>query len=241
MATVGSPSAGQELRPVASGRHMALMLLIQFAVAGWGFHLQQGQGAGNAVFPQNRNVLPLYISVMALQWLLVRLVWRGVRSKGIRLWDIIGGRWRNGKDVAVDVAICIPFLFVWEGAAGLMHRLLGPSAAKSVAGMLPQSALEIVMWIALSISAGICEEIVFRGYFQKQFAAYTGSTIAAVMLQGVVFGIGHAYQGVQQVIIISVLGMIYGCLAAWRRNLRANMIAHAWTDIWSGWLSGVLR
>jgi hypothetical protein len=38
-----------------------------------------------------------------------------------------------------------------------------------------------------------------------------------------------------------VLGIIYGWFAAWRRNLRANMICHAWTDIWSGWLSGALR
>jgi membrane protease YdiL (CAAX protease family) len=93
----------------------------------------------------------------------------------------------------------------------------------------------------VSISAGICEEIVFRGYFQRQFAAYTNSMTGAVVLQGLVFGLGHSYQGMKQVVIISVLGMLYGLLAAWRRSLRPNMIAHAWSDIWGGWLSGVLR
>jgi hypothetical protein len=36
--------------------------------------------------------------------------------------------------------------------------------------------------------------------------------------------------------VISVLGMLFGILAAWRKNLRANIIAHAWSDVWGGWL-----
>lgn len=240
MATASSPAAAREYRPIASGWHLILMLLIQFALLAWGFHLQSRPGA-DSVFPQNRNILPLYVSVIVLEWALVAAVWRGVKSRGINLWELAGGRWSSWKDAARDVAICIPFLLIWEGAAWLLHRLMGPIEAKSIATMLPRGGLEVVLWIAVSISAGVCEELVFRGYFQKQFAAYTRSVTAAVLLQGIVFGMGHAYQGFKQVIIISILGMLYGALAAWRRNLRANMIAHAWTDIWSGWLSRVLR
>ncbi len=156
------------------------------------------------------------------------------------LGDIIG-HWGTWKAVARDLAVSVPFLAVWFGAARVMHRVLGPDQSRSINNLLPQSTVEIVLWIAVSISAGVCEEIVFRGYFQKQFAAYTNSMIAAVLLQGVVFGLGHSYQGLKQVVIISVLGMLYGWFAAWRRSLRPNMICHAWTDIWSGWLSGVLR
>jgi len=42
------------------------------------------------------------------------------------------------------------------------------------------------------------------------------------------------------VIVISVLGVLYGMLAVWRRNLRANTVVHAWADIWSGWLKFVV-
>jgi hypothetical protein len=38
------------------------------------------------------------------------------------------------------------------------------------------------------------------------------------------------------VCIISALGL----LAAWRRNLRANIAVHAWEDVWSGWLRAVV-
>jgi len=57
-----------------------------------------------------------------------------------------------------------------------------------------------------------------------------------VLAQALVFGIAHSYQGWRTVTVISVLGVLYGALAVWRRNLRANIVAHAWSDIWEGWL-----
>jgi len=33
-----------------------------------------------------------------------------------------------------------------------------------------------------------------------------------------------------------VIGVLLGLLAAWRRNLRVNMIVHTWVDVWEGWL-----
>jgi CAAX protease family protein len=238
-----SPTAQKPVqanRPIASTRHFVMMLLIQLALVALGFWLQQRPGS-DAVIPQKRNVLPLYLSVIALEWALVATVRGAANDRGISLREVIGGRWSNWKEVARDVLICIPFLFVWEGSARAMHHLLGPDQAKSINSLLPQSTLEVILWIAVSITAGICEEIVFRGYFQKQFAAYTSSVTAGVMLQAIVFGLGHSYQGAKQVVLITVLGALYGWFAAWRRSLRPNMVAHAWTDIWSGWLSGVFR
>ncbi len=40
--------------------------------------------------------------------------------------------------------------------------------------------------------------------------------------------------------IITVLGILYGMLAAWRRNLRINIVTHAFTDVWEGWLKFVV-
>jgi hypothetical protein len=143
--------------------------------------------------------------------------------------------------VAVDLGIALPFWVAWEGAGCGIARLLGPSSAKSVDSLLPHSPLEIVIWIATSITAGICEEMVFRGYLQRQLHALSGNAVVAVLGQGVVFGLFHGYQGWQQVITISALGILLGMLAAWRGNLRANIVVHAWADVWAGWLSTVLR
>jgi membrane protease YdiL (CAAX protease family) len=138
------------------------------------------------------------------------------------------------------VAIAFPFWLLWEATANAVHRMLGRSSAKSVASLLPQSLLEILVWIALSITAGICEELVFRGYLQRQLHALSGSVVVAVLVQALVFGAGHGYQGWKQVVVISVLGVLYGSLAAWRGNVRVNVIAHAASDIWEGWLRWVI-
>jgi membrane protease YdiL (CAAX protease family) len=60
---------------------------------------------------------------------------------------------------------------------------------------------------------------------------------AALVLQAVIFGVSHGYQGWKQVVIISVLGLLFGLLAHWRKSLVPGMAAHAWADIYSGLLN----
>ena len=42
---------------------------------------------------------------------------------------------------------------------------------KTLAALAPQTAVELLLWIALSVSAGFVEEFVFRGYFLRQLAS----------------------------------------------------------------------
>ena len=83
----------------------------------------------------------------------------------------------------------------------------------------------------MSITAGFCEELVFRGYLQRQALGLTGSVALAVLAQAVLFGVAHWYQGVKMVVLITVLGILFGVLAHWRKSLRPGMIAHAWGDV----------
>jgi CAAX protease family protein len=162
--------------------------------------------------------------------------WAGVHWKGGTLRNLTGGRWTSLRDVFLDVAIAIPFWLVWTGTAWLMHRLLARVDTATTPYQPPAGLLEVSLWILVSLAAGIGEEIIFRGYLQRQFRAATGSLLAAVLLQGLTFGLLHMYQGWKQVMVIVPLGILYGALAAWRRNLRANMISHAWSDLFEGWI-----
>jgi hypothetical protein len=40
---------------------------------------------------QNPNVVPLYLSVIAVEWFLVYGVWAGIRDRGLRPDDLVGG------------------------------------------------------------------------------------------------------------------------------------------------------
>jgi membrane protease YdiL (CAAX protease family) len=181
-------------------------------------------------------VLLKYALLILSEWGMAYWAWAGVHWRGGHLRDLTGERWTNGRSIAIDVAIAIPFWIVWELTAWLMNHAVERIPAATARYQPPTGPAEITLWILLSISAGIGEEIVFRGYMQKQFQAATGSMIAAVILQGAIFGMAHTYQGWKRVIVIAALGILYGALAVWRRNLRANVLAHAWSDIFEGWL-----
>jgi len=56
----------------------------------------------------------------------------------------------------------------------------------------------------------------------------------AWLLQAVLFGISHGYQGIEASVKIAVIGALYGLLALWRGSLRPGMMAHAGSDILSG-------
>ncbi len=217
--------------------HTALLLMILLVLVVGGARLQSHANPSDSIAPQHAGNVPLYFSAIIVEWALVCFVWFGLRRGGMRLRELIGGRWNSGRAVLLDVAIAFGFWIVWEGVGKLMHLMLGPSHAKKIDALLPQGALEVALWIAVCLSAGFGEEVVYRGYLQKQILALSASATAAVLGQALLFGLSHAYQGAKQVIVITPLGVVYGVLPLWRKSLRPNIIAHAWSDVFSGLLS----
>lgn len=219
-------------RPVAPLWHTVGLLLFLALITYGGVRTH---GTTTKASPAT-NLIRLYLSVMAGEWMLLLYVWRGIRRKGTTLRELIGGNWVDASAFGRNFAIAVLFWFVWEGSARAMHLLLGPSDTANVTAMLPRSSAQIVVWCLVSCTAGFCEEVLYRGYLQQQFLAWTGSAFAAIAIQAVIFGASHGYQGTKQMVIISVLGALYGMLAHWRRTLVPGMAAHAWSDIYGGWL-----
>jgi uncharacterized protein len=229
---------------IASWRHLGGFFLIVAGLVAMGFYSQAAKGpagTGTGDLAKHGAAIGIYLTAMIGDIAFLYYCWAGVHRHGGRLADLSGGRWSSWKDVFSDIAIAVPFWVLWEATAYGVHWLVGESNAKSVDSLLPRSTVEIFLWIALSITAGVTEELVFRGYLQQQLRALSGSIAIAVIGQGLVFGFAHSYQGWKQVLVISVLGVLYGVLAAWRRNLRVNMLTHAFGDVWEGWLKFVVR
>ena len=240
---MAQPETIQDSKQIASWGHFAGFLAIMGGMVAMGFYAQHAAGTasagGGGQLAGHASAIPIYLVAAAMDWALLYYCWVGVHRQGGTLETLSGGRWKTWKSVVVDLGIALPFWALWEGTAYGVHWLLGPSSAKTVDSLLPQSLLEILVWIGVSITAGICEEMAFRGYLQRQFHAL-GGVVFAVLGQGVVFGLAHAYQGWKNTVVISVLGILFGALAAWRKNLRANIVVHAWADIWGGWLGAMV-
>jgi membrane protease YdiL (CAAX protease family) len=78
----------------------------------------------------------------------------------------------------------------------------------------------------LSVTAGICEETIFRGYLRRQLA-WTRSAPIGVLLSAALFDAGHVYQGARATVAIGLYGLMFAILAEARRNLRPGIMTHA--------------
>lgn len=186
---------------------------------------------GIALAPTPQSVLTLYVSALAFQWVSFAYVWFGLHRNRVPLREVIGGRWKTPIAVCRDALIATVFWGVWIAINGLLKILLQKGSVGSGQYLYPHTLSEKLVWVAVSVSAGFCEEFAFRGYLQTQFRALTGSVLPAILLQAAVFAFGHGYQGLKLITTIFVYGIMLGLLAWWQRDLRSCMLAHAWTDV----------
>jgi membrane protease YdiL (CAAX protease family) len=237
----GESSSNAARKLIAPWWHTASVLLILGFFAYRGAQPQERPSPlGGAVGSPATSFALQYLILIGAEILLAYWVFVGVHWRGGTLWDLVRGRWANWRDVVRDFAIALPFWVVWEATAIFCVRILYTEATPAGFYHVPAGAAEISAYFLLCVVVGFCEELVFRGYFLQQFQAMTGSSAAGVVLQAIVFGLVHSYKGWRQVVVITVLGVLYGLLVVWRRNLRTSMIAHAFSDMYEGFLKFLL-
>jgi membrane protease YdiL (CAAX protease family) len=197
-------------------------------------------GGSRGVHPLAGHKISQYLWTMAWEWLLTGFVYLGVRKR-MKLRDLIGGRWANVEDILIDLVIAAAFWIAAVAVLGAVAKIMHldqagkfDSMRRELGFLIPGTTLELSIWFCVSTTAGICEEIIFRGYLQRQFAGATRSVVAGVLISATVFGAAHGYEGGPRMILIGIYGLMFGLLAWWRRSLRPGMIAHAWHDAISG-------
>jgi uncharacterized protein len=229
-------SASGRYPPVASPIHTILVLA---ALGGWAFWHKIS--VDQLSVAANPNRVRFYLVTLFFEWLLFVLVVAGVRSSGASLLVVLGDHWHSLRQVLRDIGIALGFWIIAAMLLWIFGWLLRIAALGRNVSMLPQRGIELTFWIALSVTAGICEETIFRGYLQRQFIALTKSGPAGILLSAATFGAAHAYQGFRMVILIALYGAMFGILAYWRASVRPGMIAHAWQDSLNGVLAIVMR
>lgn len=89
-------------------------------------------------------------------------------------------------------------------------------------------------WFAfVCVTAGICEELLFRGFliFYLHASAVRLSLTAAFLLSTLIFSMQHWYMGIGGVIQSLLGGLIFGLLFLITGNLALAMILHATSDL----------
>lgn len=229
----GAPDSTRTL--LASRAHTVIFFLICLGVSSVSL-LNAGSVVPHEAHRDARQPLSLYISLIGLEWLWLRFIYKGMERRRRSIREFLGARALDPRALASDLVYAALTLgLILAGTAGLAALHPEPSdAANPLLPTLPSGALGVGIWVALSLSAGICEEIVFRGYLQRQLTALGGRLGLAIVLQAIIFGVAHAYEGAAAVANIVLHGLILGLLAAWRGNIRAGIYEHVAWDLCAG-------
>lgn len=157
--------------------------------------------------------LSLYCSTIAFQWIVAAVaVWRA---------------WAHGF-TAAQLGLAIPerfrlFVITLLGAALIVTlqwmnlRRMGRSTSplrrplQALAErILPQSKMELIPFFALAVTAGLCEEFLYRG-FAMAVLSRTGLPVGVVILfSSIIFGLAHLYQGRSGFVSTMLLGILFG-------------------------------
>jgi membrane protease YdiL (CAAX protease family) len=185
-----------------------------------------------------------YLFGIGSEWALLLFTWWGLRMKRVRFAELLGfriGLQAFAEDVGTAALFWCAALIVLT-AIGLVLRAVNLSAPeKTLMAIAPRTPREMLLWIALAGSAGVCEEFVFRGYFLRQFASVSAGLWLGVVCSSLLFGVSHGYEGPAGMIAITAFGAMFCALAIMRGSLRPGMMAHAWHDIFSGAMLALLR
>ena len=211
--------------------------------------------------------LMTYAATAAMELALLGWVALGLRLKRIPFRSLLGAVPGDFRSIAQDSGIAFVFWFgslmvlatlgvLWtgieaavthQGAAIRAGKPLQPSPSeqktlRTLEQLAPSSGEEIAGWVMLCLLAGFVEELVFRGYLQGQFIAWAQGKIAVgVVFSALLFGVAHGYQGVRNMVLLAVFGLLFSLLALFRRSLRPCIFAHSWHDLVAGLALGLLR
>jgi membrane protease YdiL (CAAX protease family) len=99
--------------------------------------------------------------------------------------------------------------------------------------LLPRTRRERHLFTVVGLTAGICEEWLYRGFFMAVVAALAGGlpTIVLVLVAAGAFGLAHAYQGVVGMLTTAVLGGVLAALYLDTRSLLLPVLLHAAIDL----------
>jgi len=184
-----------------------------------------------------KEKLVLYGSTIAGQWVITGLVaWRAL-ARGLSAGSL-GLANRDGVNtILASLALAV--------IAGALHwlnlRRVGRSPGKAPELMralapriLPVNSVELLPYSALALTAGVCEEFLYRGFAMGALSRVGFPAWAVVILTAVLFALAHAYQGRSGILGTFVMGILFGVVRLAYDTLIPVMMMHTVVDLVAG-------
>ena len=181
--------------------------------------------------------LSLYWSTIAFQWVAVVVVaWRawahGLTAQQLGL--VMPRRFWLTLITVCGAAVIVTLQWLNLRRMGRSTSpLRGPLQALAER-ILPRSTRELVPFLALAVTAGLCEEFLYRGFAMAVIARTGLPTAVVILVSSILFGLAHLYQGRAGFVSTMVLGFLFGISRAAFDSLVPVIVWHAGVDIVAG-------
>lgn len=156
------------------------------------------------------------------------LAFRPPSSIGLVLGRRVGWEAATVAEVAVLLGItAVVFRFGKGIREALAHQ------ARGFRALLPRTREERMVFAALALTAGICEEVIFRGFgiAYLRWVWPGASDVAVIVITGAAFGLAHLYQGPRGVVLTGLVGAYMAWLVLSTGSLVPAMVIHALVDL----------
>jgi membrane protease YdiL (CAAX protease family) len=99
--------------------------------------------------------------------------------------------------------------------------------------LLPRTTGERRLFTVVGVTAGVCEEWLYRGFFLAVVAALAGAPSDGVLVgvAAVAFGLAHAYQGAVGIVTTGLLGGVMAAIYLQTGSLLLPVLLHAVIDL----------
>ncbi len=126
-------------------------------------------------------------------------------------------------------------LYAWKAAKHMSddEKTKELKSLGKLVHMLPRTPRDLRHFIGLSITAGIVEEIVYRGFVLWYLGLFM-PLWAAVVVSSVAFGLGHSYQGASGGLRCGLIGLVFAVFYIVTGSIWLPIIGHAILDIPQG-------
>jgi uncharacterized protein len=187
---------------------------------------------------ESHERIALYVSTIGFQWAAVGVAgWRAWAHgyTSIELGLGTGPNLSRTLETAVFGTLILAGLhWVNFRRMGRLFDKLPPRVPAMASRILPQSLRERAPFLALALTAGLCEEFLYRGFAMAAFARAGFPIWASVVVSSVLFGIAHIYQGRGGSIGTGILGLLFGLSRTLTGSIWPVTAWHAAIDIVAG-------
>ncbi|MCU1239369.1 MAG: Abortive infection protein [Candidatus Acidoferrum typicum] len=181
--------------------------------------------------------LSLYFSTIAFQWIAAAVAaWRAWAHgyTATQLGLAMPGRFRLLAITVFGAALIVTLQWLNLRRMGRSASpLRGPLQALAER-ILPQSTKELIPFLGLALTAGICEEFLYRGFAMAVISRTGLPTGVAVLLSSILFGLAHLYQGRAGFVSTMVLGILFGISRAVLGSVLPVIVWHVGVDVVAG-------